>query len=475
MINFFPKGVELVQQAIQNDEANKYDAALPLYIQAVEYFLTGLKYSKNQKANNVVREKVKEVLGRAEVLKKHLDELEKTKQKQKQKVGENNENPENKRLRESLEATIVKEKPSVTMDDVAGLETAKRALQEAVVLPSKFPQLFTGKRKAWKGILMYGPPGTGKTHIAKAVANVSDSTFFSVSASSLISKWQGDSEKLIKELFAMAVANKPAVVFIDEIDAIAGVRKDDESDAMRRMKTELLVQMSKLDDIPGVLVLGATNRPFDLDPAVRRRFERRIYIPLPDLKARIHLLEGQVKGESPLIGNPEINHLAKQTDMYSGADLSIFVREALMAPLRDAVKASTWVEVTRNGKKMVTPCSPDTPGAFQASLMELQPDSILLPDISMKDFNKALKNIRPSVSINDLGMYEEFTKMYGEADVAEPVAEVVSVTQDPMGVSHTHTTTTAATINENNNTVQPTTNATKKQKIIKMFKQAVAM
>lgn len=188
------------------------------------------------------------------------------------------------------------EKPNIKWDDVAGLEGAKASLKEAVILPIKFPHLFTGKRTPWKGILLYGPPGTGKSYLAKAVATEAKSTFFSVSSSDLVSRWQGDSERyvlplymwtkhkhaenlitscphrLVKNLFELARESKPAIIFIDEIDSLAGSRNDTETEGSRRIKTEFLVQMNGVGhDDTGVLVLGATNIPWQLDNAIKRR------------------------------------------------------------------------------------------------------------------------------------------------------------------------------------------------------------
>jgi vacuolar protein-sorting-associated protein 4 len=172
-----------------------------------------------------------------------------------------------------LEGAIVREKPNVRWDDVAGLEGAKAALREAVILPVKFPHLFTGKRQPWKGILLFGPPGTGKSYLAKAVATEVNSTFFSVSSSDLVSKWLGESERLVRNLFEMARESKPAIIFIDEVDSLCSSRSDSESESARRIKTEFLVQMQGVGSAgDGILVLAATNLPWALDSAIRRRY-----------------------------------------------------------------------------------------------------------------------------------------------------------------------------------------------------------
>ena len=182
-------------------------------------------------------------------------------------------------LRSKLEDSAIQtEKPNVRWDDVAGLEPAKAALQEAVVLPLRFPSLFTGERKPWKGILLYGPPGTGKSHLAKAVATEVDATFFSISSSDLVSKWVGESERLARALFESAAQRRPSVIFIDEVDALCSNRSESESDASRRLKNELLVRMSAAED--GVLYWG---RPTYRGVSTPRcaAFERRILIPFP--------------------------------------------------------------------------------------------------------------------------------------------------------------------------------------------------
>jgi katanin p60 ATPase-containing subunit A1 len=196
-----------------------------------------------------------------------------------------------------IERDIVDNGPKVTFENIAGLEHTKQLLQEAVMLPQIAPHLFKdGRLKPCSGVLMFGPPGTGKTLLAKAVANVCNTTFFNVSASTLASKYRGESEKMVRILFDMARYYSPSIIFMDEIDAIAGARGGaQEHESSRRVKTELLVQINGVSSgDPSenrVMVLAATNLPWELDEAMRRRLTKRVYIPLPEAEGRSALFK----------------------------------------------------------------------------------------------------------------------------------------------------------------------------------------
>jgi len=391
--------------------------------------MTALKYEKNPKSKKTIQLKTIEYMNRAEKLKEFLDKREKP-----QAAGgggskggsggdDDDKDDENSKRNESLMGAIVREKPNVKWDDVAGLHAAKEALKEAVILPIKFPQLFSGKRKPWKGILLYGPPGTGKSYLAKAVATEANSTFFSISSSDLISKWLGESEKLVRQLFTMARENKPSIIFIDEIDSLCGSRSEGESESARRVKTEFLVQMNGVGkDTDGVLVLAATNIPWQLDAAIRRRFEKRIYIALPDAPARARIFQIHLGDTPHRLTMKDFKKLGELTDGYSGSDISTLVRDAMMQPVRAVQTATHFKKVSgpdRNDPSKirhdyVTPCSPGDPEAFEMTWMEVDGEKLKEPEIDMKDFLKSLKVLKPSVGEEDVREHVKWTSEYGQ-------------------------------------------------------------
>ncbi|OUM69671.1 hypothetical protein PIROE2DRAFT_32600, partial [Piromyces sp. E2] len=193
--------------------------------------------------------------------------------------------------------------PTITWDDIAGLEHAKATIMESVIWPMQRPDIFTGLRGPPKGLLLYGPPGTGKTLIGKCIASQSGATFFNISSSSLTSKWIGEGEKMVRALFAVARVHQPSVIFVDEIDSLLTQRTDGENEANRRIKTEFLVQFdgcgTNAED--RILLIGATNRPGEIDEAARRRFRKKLYIPLPDEGARKSLLMNLLKKQCNIL------------------------------------------------------------------------------------------------------------------------------------------------------------------------------
>ena len=279
-------------------------------------------------------------------------------------------------------------------------------------MPNKFPQFFTDKVKPWRGILLYGPPGTGKSFLAKATATECDSMFFSISSSDLVSKWLGESEKLVKTLFEMARQKKPSIVFIDEIDSLCGKRKEDENDSTRRIKTEFLVQLQGVGtNMDGVLVLGATNTPWELDPAVRRRFEKRICISLPEKEARKQMLIKNVGKELTEMTDQDYDLLADKTEMYSASDIASLTKEALMQPIRKCQNAKRF-RMESDG--FYYPTTPSDQQGIPMTLYDCKnPEKIRKPKIFMEDFMYALTKSKKTVSKADLKAQDDWTKEFG--------------------------------------------------------------
>lgn len=306
--------------------------------------------------------------------------------------------------------------PDVRWGDVAGLAGAKKILREAVVAPFRYPALFTGLLRPWRGVLLHGPPGTGKTMLAKAVASASSgpsqdqgergSVFFNVSASTVVSKFRGDSEKLVRVLFSLARARAPSVVFMDEIDALMcerGGSGGGEHEASRRMKTELLIQLDGLDaregggDVSaggGVFLLAATNTPWSLDPALLRRMEKRVFVGLPDLEARRAMLHTLLGGRKRA---PEVclDDVARDTAGYSGSDVAVLCKETAMAPLRRLVAAL------------------DAAHPADALSERVPVDASAIGPITAEDVRGALATTKPSAA-NQLERHERWSAQFGQ-------------------------------------------------------------
>jgi len=444
--NFIPDAIEIVSRAIAADNDAEYEKALGLYRDALSRFTIGLKYEKNEAKKRLIIERVEGYMKRAEELRDYLNkqaEVDKhgggpgggaggtgTKSKG---SGEDDATDEKAKLRGALSGAVVTEKPNVKWDDVAGLGPAKESLKETVILPTRFPQLFTGKRRPFKGILLYGPPGTGKSFLAKAVATEADSTFFSVSSADLVSKWQGESERLVRNLFEMAREDAPAIIFIDEVDSLCSSRSEGESDSARRIKTEFLVQMDGVGKKEGeVLILGATNVPWELDAAIRRRFEKRVYIPLPEQEARSFMVKLNLGDTPNNLSERDFDTIGRLTEGASGSDIAVLVKEALMEPLRRCQQAQQFRPVG----DFLLPCekypacpycppklSTDPPGkkydcktcgARRMQLWDVPPEKLKAPDVEVRDFENVLRHAFSSVSEDELEQYTIWTKQFGQ-------------------------------------------------------------
>ena len=294
------------------------------------------------------------------------------------------------------------EVPDVRWDDIGGLSSIKQELQEAVEWPLKYQGIFSyADATPPKGILLYGPPGTGKTLMAKAAANESEANFISIKGPELISKWVGESEKGVREVFRKARQSAPCIIFFDEIDAIAPRRGADfgDSHVTERLISQLLTELDGLEVLTNVIVIAATNRPDIIDAALLRpgRFDRLLYVPPPDRDSRIQIIKIHTK-KKPLADDLDIEKLSDLTDRYTGADISSLASAAVMLALRGHISKYT------------------DPKEANVHVKELK--------IHMRHFEEAVSKIRP-LSSQELSMYKNISEQFGKATLTTPATESV--------------------------------------------------
>jgi len=280
-----------------------------------------------------------------------------------------------KEIEPSAMREVLVEVPNVKWTDIGGLAEVKEELQEAIEWPLKYPEIFAYMNTAPpKGVLLYGPPGTGKTMLAKAVANESEANFISIKGPELLSKWVGESEKAVREVFRKARQASPTIIFFDELDSITPVRGGrGDSQVTERVISQILTELDGLEELKDVVVIGATNRIDIVDPALLRpgRFDKLLKVPVPDLDARKDILKIHLE-KKPLTEDVKIDKLAEKTEGYTGADLAALCNTTAMLVIKEyIIKSKTLEKAKENLKDM---------------------------KITMKDFERTLEKMKPSAT-----------------------------------------------------------------------------
>ncbi|KAF4139495.1 AAA+ lid domain [Phytophthora infestans] len=392
---------KIIEEAVAAHKAGKYAEAVELYASGIEKMMAQLAELPNEEAKTQSRLKINEYMLRAEYIKDWMADQARKQQTQNTSVSSTQESnaratsgrqeqrggysKQHAEHAHTILDEVLDHSPGVHWTDIAGLDVAKQILQEAVILPTLRPDLFTGLRAPPRGVLLFGPPGTGKTLLAKAVATEAKATFFNISASSLTSKWVGEGEKLVRALFEMARELQPSVVFMDEIDALLSTRSASENDASRRIKNQFFIELdgaaSSQED--RVLVMGATNLPQELDEAIVRRLEKRIYVPLPDPSSREGLIRHLLRSQKFSLSSRDFKLIVKVTEGYSGSDLKAVCKDAALGPIREL------------GAKVANVKAEDVRG------------------INASDFQVALTRVRPSVSSTTIQDLVAWNEQYG--------------------------------------------------------------
>lgn len=365
-------------EAVAADRQGMRSRAIANYQQAIEVLNKLVSLYPGYELNSVYIQRIKAYQERIRILKGEVFEDDGGGQ-----GGGRLGSPQSQPAKASYDDLVIKEKPNVRWDDVIGLEDAKRAIMESIVYPTKRPDLFP---LGWpRGILLFGPPGTGKTLLAAATAAEIEATFISVDAASIMSRWLGEAEKNVARIFAQARSIKgPVVIFMDELDALLGVRSNEVGGEVRA-RNQLLQEMDGLADKGRnnlVYVIGATNKPWALDAPFVRRFQKRIMVGLPDEPTRVKLFEHYTR-DLRLAEDVDLKELARLTENYSPSDIRDVCQAAHLIVVRELFESNEALK----------------PGSMPRR-------------ITMEDFRKVLENRKPSVPPDMIASYKTWYEYY---------------------------------------------------------------
>lgn len=436
--DFIKKASDYITKAVTSENEGKLEDALAHYEKALDIFKHVLNNKTDTGLNEKISPKINAYIEKASKLRETIKENKENPKrnsntsfasKEKRPTicnttnnSDDNEGHFSEEMRQLINQMANTQIPTlnVTLDDIIGLKDTKTLLKEIIFMPRDLPHLFVGNRSPPRSILLYGPGGTGKTLIGKALATVSKLPFFSVSYSDIVSKWQGESERGVKALFEMLKMHAPVILFIDEVDSLCLKRSDNGSGSNSKTLQEFLVQLDGIsgsnssDDTKRVLFIGCTNVPWSLDMAMRRRFQRRVYIPLPDEKTRKEMFCYFMKKNSHSITEEQFGRLAKITESYSGDDIFQMTKNAIMIPVTMISTATHFETLMVDNKKWYRPCSPGNLNATEITWDKIEDKSTIdaIP-VTYLHFLEASKTVKPSNDVKDIMKYENWTKEFG--------------------------------------------------------------
>lgn len=426
--DYLTKATTLVSQAQVAEERGSPSEAHSLYLKALALFNTILLNKQCVYLSKTIAPYASECLAKAQELDQLMNGagggangIANSPQQRSALLtgGSQQQNDERDRMMQELMLTLIDPSQcTVSWDDIVGSEGVKKMLDEIIRLPRELPHLYTGNRKAARSVLLYGPPGTGKTLMGKAMAREAGVSFFSVSSAELISKYVGESEKYIKCLFEMVKANKPCILFLDEVESLCSKRE--ESNHSAKTVQQFLTQLDGITNsgsMDGVFVLACTNIPWALDEAMRRRLEHRIYLGLPSQRERAALLRHYVSKNEHSLTDTQFEELARWCDHFSSADIQQLCSTASMIPINE-IPMATHFQLLDDGRLMVREAS--HPQAMPMTYSQVVDKTMIAAQpVAYVHLVQALEYTKSTVDVDKLGAYEKWTSQYGSVYSSE--------------------------------------------------------
>ena len=433
------EAVELLQQAVRRDTAaatrDDYASACALYRQGLQALKDAIRFETNDEVRKALAGQAKMYLERLQAIECELrraarDDAASASASASASAATTSASEEPDSIFTSTKAFVAamaSETPNVAWDAVQGAEEAKQVLFETVELPRTHPQLYEG-HPPWKAVLLFGPPGTGKTLVAMAAATAHKGKFFSITCADVMGKYVGESEKFVQTMFRAAIESAPCILFLDEVDMLLGKPGSGNSDhgVSERVRQQFLVEMNAVDALPlarRVLVVAATNHPWNLAPAALRRLDRRVYVPLPDESARESIISHRLRGVRNDLSPEDVAELARLTPRMSGSDLDTLCKEAFQGPVRNVLVATRWIvaptacELSEaTSAAAVVRCDADNEtcedgdvcgrcGSRRAAMRDFPPPAIQKRAVGMLDFRSAMKKVSPASSEQYVAKY----------------------------------------------------------------------